>query len=180
MIRLESKRLYYEHLEEKHFPIFFRDEQDFEIMQYIRKEAQDEATARNKFNEYLSYMQKFPELGVFAVFEKETKRQVGLTLLFHIEMKPKIGRYELGYRFEKCSWGKGYATEVTHVMLQYGFNQLGFKEICATTDPNNVNSQKVLLKVGMTDMGISTEYRNGSRFFVLNRDEYHPADDYKS
>ncbi|WPU66892.1 GNAT family N-acetyltransferase [Peredibacter starrii] len=177
MLRLESKRLYYEHLEEKHFEVFYSQESDPEVMKYIRKASQDKDEARKKFNDYLSYMKLHPKLGVWAVFEKETQNQIGLGVLFHIEMKPESGRYEVGYRFNQTSWGKGYATELTHRFLQYGFNELGLKEICGTTNPDNIVSQKVLMKTGMKDMGITTEFRSGSRFFVLNRDEYHPSDD---
>ncbi|WP_408095871.1 GNAT family N-acetyltransferase; N-acetyltransferase [Peredibacter sp. HCB2-198] len=179
-IRLESKRLYYEHLEEKHFEGFCRQESDPEVMKYIRAASEDREAARKKFNDYLSYMSAHPKLGMFAVFEKETQNQIGLGVLFHIEMKPETGRYEVGYRFDQTSWGKGYATELTHRLLQYGFYELGLKEICGTTDPKNLVSQKVLMKAGMKNMGITTEFRTGSQFFVLNRDEYHPSDDYKS
>lgn len=148
-------------------------------MKYIRAASLDREAARRKFNDYLSYMQFYPQMGVFAVFEKETQNQIGLGVLFHIEMKPETGRYEVGYRFDQSAWGKGYATELTHRLLKYGFNELGLTEICGTTDPKNIVSQKVLLKVGMKDMGITTEFRSGSRFFTLKGDEYHPADDYK-
>lgn len=178
MIKLESDRLFYEYLEEKHFTVFCEQEMDPVVMQYIRKASSTLEEARIKFNDYFIYMNKCPGLGVFAVFEKSSQRQVGLAVILHIEANPEIDKYEVGYRLEQASWGKGYATEITHTFLKYGFETLKLSAIHGTTHPDNLVSQKVLMKAGMKDLGTTT-YRNGSRFFGITRDEYHHVGDCK-
>jgi ribosomal-protein-alanine N-acetyltransferase len=57
---------------------------------------------------------------------------------------------ELGYRLAFEHWGKGYATEGARAVLAYGFDTLGLKEIVAMTATQNVRSQRVMEKLGMS------------------------------
>ena len=44
--------------------------------------------------------------------------------------------------------GKGFATESSAAVLDYGFKNLDTDKIYAITDPENINSKKVLTKLG--------------------------------
>jgi ribosomal-protein-alanine N-acetyltransferase len=66
---------------------------------------------------------------------------------------PETNEVDLGYRFYKKHWGKGFATESSKAMLQYGFEALNLKRIIAKAMPENVNSIKVMHKLGMTFRG---------------------------
>jgi ribosomal-protein-alanine N-acetyltransferase len=57
---------------------------------------------------------------------------------------------QLIYGLDCQYWGKGLATEMGRAMLEYGFHQLGFVTICASTDPPNRASIAVLERLGMT------------------------------
>ena len=59
------------------------------------------------------------------------------------------GMVDLGYRFSKKYWGKGYATESSLACLAYGFDVLGIEEIVGRTARANTDSIKVLEKCGM-------------------------------
>jgi len=48
------------------------------------------------------------------------------------------------------AWGKGYATEVACAALAYGFDTLGMDLIFAITLPDNVASQSVMKRIGLT------------------------------
>ncbi|GAA3412269.1 GNAT family protein [Paenibacillus hodogayensis] len=50
-------------------------------------------------------------------------------------------------------WGKGIATEVANLLVNFGFKELHLHRIYATCDPRNIGSAKVLNKVGMTQEG---------------------------
>ncbi len=65
---------------------------------------------------------------------------------------------ELGYRFGKAHWGKGYATEVAEASAAYGFGELGLDRLVAVSFPGNVASRKVLTKVGFKELGKSGLY----------------------
>ncbi|MFY0643777.1 MAG: GNAT family N-acetyltransferase [Bacteroidia bacterium] len=58
------------------------------------------------------------------------------------------GIVDLGYRFMKKYWGKGYATEAARVCLDLAFNRLGIQEVIGRTASENTGSIKVLDKCG--------------------------------
>ncbi|MBS0030373.1 GNAT family N-acetyltransferase [Chitinophaga sp. 22321] len=58
-------------------------------------------------------------------------------------------KLNLGYRFDKNHWGKGYATELARYAIDFGFNTLSKNEIWALVRPANTVSVKVLEKSGM-------------------------------
>ena len=57
---------------------------------------------------------------------------------------------EIGWRLAADHWGKGYATEAAHAVLDYGFGTLGLREIVSFTVPANVRSRAVMRRIGMT------------------------------
>jgi RimJ/RimL family protein N-acetyltransferase len=59
-------------------------------------------------------------------------------------------RAELGYVLTKAYWGKNIATIAVKKALLMGFNDLKVQRIEALVDPDNVASQKVLIKSGMS------------------------------
>lgn len=66
---------------------------------------------------------------------------------------PDQNEVDLGYRFAKKFWGKGYATESSRAVLKYGFETLKLKSIIAKAMPGNVESIKVMQKLKMTYKG---------------------------
>ncbi|MFT5305007.1 MAG: RimJ/RimL family protein N-acetyltransferase [Flavobacteriales bacterium] len=60
---------------------------------------------------------------------------------------------DIGWRLKKSAWGKGFATEGAKRCLQFGFEELQLDKIISTCTENNSNSEKVMLKIGMTKMG---------------------------
>ena len=51
-------------------------------------------------------------------------------------------------------WGRGYATEATRLLVDFGFGTLGYRRLFATADPDNVASRRVLDKSGLTVGGV--------------------------
>ena len=60
--------------------------------------------------------------------------------------------YDLGYRFRREFWGRGYATESAKAMVAYGFEQMKLEKIYAIADVSNLDSQKVLQKCGLNQI----------------------------
>jgi len=85
-------------------------------------------------------------MGRWAVCLKETDEFLGWCgLKYH----PEENMVEVGYRFYKKNWNKGYATESAKASIDYGFKELKLKEIFAHTHIENIDSQKVIEKCGM-------------------------------
>ncbi|MER7081516.1 Protein N-acetyltransferase, RimJ/RimL family [Saccharopolyspora kobensis] len=97
---------------------------------------------------YLSCYQKFGGLGRWAVLERATDRFVGLFILQPAEGRPS-DEAELGYRFHRSAWGKGYATEGAIALLDKGFADFGLRRIFAQAMVVNPGSRRVMEKAGM-------------------------------
>jgi RimJ/RimL family protein N-acetyltransferase len=86
-----------------------------------------------------------------------TQQVIGAAGLTHLADGPEI---EVGYRFLREHWGKGYATEAARAALEFGLNELGLERIVAVTLPTNRASQNVMEKCGMTFVGRMHVYNN--------------------
>jgi ribosomal-protein-alanine N-acetyltransferase len=60
------------------------------------------------------------------------------------------GRGEFGWYLAPRFWGRGYATEISSLFLEFGFENLGLPAILATCDPDNLASRHVLEKSGLS------------------------------
>jgi RimJ/RimL family protein N-acetyltransferase len=58
--------------------------------------------------------------------------------------------YDLGYRFIRRYWGNGYGYESAKAWVDFGFNEMKLARISAYIDVNNIASQKILEKCGLT------------------------------
>lgn len=58
-------------------------------------------------------------------------------------------RAELGYWIAVPAWGKGYATEASEVLCDFGFTRLGLHKIEARYLATNTASGRVMAKLGM-------------------------------
>ncbi|PFA66488.1 GNAT family N-acetyltransferase [Bacillus sp. AFS015802] len=59
-------------------------------------------------------------------------------------------RGEIGYILHPDYWGKGLGTLVAGALIDKGFSELNLHKISATCNPQNIPSERVLVKVGMT------------------------------
>jgi ribosomal-protein-alanine N-acetyltransferase len=56
---------------------------------------------------------------------------------------------DIGYRFHKRNWNKGYATESARAIIGYGFNNYDLTEIIGNAAEDNIGSIRVFQKLGM-------------------------------
>jgi RimJ/RimL family protein N-acetyltransferase len=70
-----------------------------------------------------------------------------------LKYRPQTDEIDLGYRFLKSAWGKGYATEAAIGCIDYGFNVLKLRRIVGRALPENKASLKVLEKCEMNYLG---------------------------
>jgi RimJ/RimL family protein N-acetyltransferase len=84
-----------------------------------------------------------------------TGETIGAAGLQHLEGGPEI---EVGYRFLKEHWGRGYATESARASVAYGFDEVGLERIVAVALETNVASRRVLEKCGLEEIGVMHVY----------------------
>jgi RimJ/RimL family protein N-acetyltransferase len=92
--------------------------------------------------------------GFFALERKDNHEFIGFTGLTH----PGFESYftpcvEIGWRLSKANWGNGFATEAAKACLEFGFDNLGLKEIYSFTSIHNKRSENVMIKIGMVKEG---------------------------
>lgn len=56
---------------------------------------------------------------------------------------------EVSYQLLPNWWGRGYATEVVQVIINYALNELNLPKVLAETQTANISSCKLLEKLGM-------------------------------
>jgi RimJ/RimL family protein N-acetyltransferase len=87
-------------------------------------------------------------------------------------------RAELGYWLGADAWGKGYATEASAAMIDFGFRNLGLARVYAHVLEGNAASCRVLEKLGMLSEGVRRRHiRKGRRLhdvhlFGMLREEW--------
>lgn len=115
--------------------------------------------------------------GVWTVTERSSGQFIGW---FHFRPSRKdtenIKRIELGYRFKKAAWGKGYAQEGSRALIKKGFEELGVEEVFALTMETNARSRNVMEKCGLTYRKSFVDMDYGSKEldveYALTRDEW--------
>lgn len=89
--------------------------------------------------------------GRWAVHLKATGEFIGWCGL---KYRPEINEVDLGYRFKKKFWDKGYATEAAAACIRYGFEKLNLSQITGRAETENQASWRVLEKCGMRYIGM--------------------------
>lgn len=85
--------------------------------------------------------------GVWALEGRATGELIGRCGLFYI---PNTNETEVDYILASQQWGKGLATEAARVALRFGFENAQKEAIVGIVHPDNLASQHVLEKIGMT------------------------------
>lgn len=84
---------------------------------------------------------------------KETGKLIG-TVHF-VWWDPQNKSAEIGYVLSKENWGKGIITEAASAVMTFGFENMGLIRIQARCFLENIGSEKVMKKLGMSYEGIA-------------------------
>jgi len=120
-----------------------------EITKYIPDAPRSYAEAREELEWHRHGHPKYPELGLWATIHKETGKFIGRCglLPWTIDGQREV---EVAYTIAQEYWGQGLATEAARGILKYGFEKLNLPRLICLIDPENIASQKVAEKIGMT------------------------------
>lgn len=127
---------------------------DPEVMRYIsggKTQSPKEARADLEHRIQLS----LGKHGYWIVQDRESGSFIGWMALRPL---PHSDSFELGYRFLRRHWGKGYATEAGQVLLHYAFHKLGLDKVIAIALPENKASLRVMEKLGFLLKGYENHY----------------------
>ena len=85
----------------------------------------------------------------YMILERESNRAAGM-----IEIRVEGHKAELGYVLARMYWNKGYMTEAARALRDWAFQQAEIYRVYATTSVDNIGSQRVMEKIGMTREGL--------------------------
>ena len=149
-MQIETTRLYLRELCQTDYAALCAILQDKEVM-YAYEHAFSDIEAQEWMDKQCRRYQE-NGFGLWAVLRKDTKEMIGQCGLTLQDCGGKEV-LEIGYLFQKAVWHQGYATEAAIACKQYAFEQLGADEVYSIIRENNLPSQKVAIKNGMTIKG---------------------------
>jgi RimJ/RimL family protein N-acetyltransferase len=125
-------------------------------LEYEADEAPSQEYLMKKFDDMLALeSQENRAKYVFLVEEKGVP--LGKVLIWQIDRN--IDEWEMGWVLDPCHTGKGYASEASRALLEFGFRELGANRICSNCNSANTASERVMARIGMTKEGVLRETR---------------------
>ena len=144
---IETKRLYLEELEQRHFDQLYRLLSNPKVQEYFpktldKKETQD---FLNKIQQhYKTYGYCF-----LAVIRKSDNEFIGICGLLRQQING-IEEIEVSYRLLDDFWGNSYGTEAAKGCLDYAKNQLNATSVISLILADNKQSIRVAEKNGLS------------------------------
>ena len=91
--------------------------------------------------------------GLWAMVLRQTGAMIGQCGLTWQDRGDGTQCVEVGYLLQRAFWHQGYATEAATACKAYAFQALGLDEVCSIIRDNNLASQAVARRNGMTVTG---------------------------
>jgi RimJ/RimL family protein N-acetyltransferase len=116
----------------------------------------------------------YPEgLGLHGVVLRETGELIGDCGLTYQDVEGET-EVEIGYHVARRFWGRGYATEAALAWRDYAREVLGLERLVAIVGPENLPSQRVATRMGMT---LEREFVKKGRPMLLFSQQFDTARD---
>ncbi len=146
---------------------------DPEIRQYFPEGVLTYEETREEVDYFVHRCYQKHGFGLWATVDKATGDVIGRCglLSWMIDDKEEI---EVAYLLAKEYWGRGLATEAARGIVQYAYEQLNIARLICLVDPENIASQRVAQKLGMT-LEKDGDIGDGIRTFVYSMNR--PAPD---
>lgn len=147
---IETERLILRRFESGEGQLIYTLNEDPEVTRYTGDPVRDLAHANEVLDQVILPQYTLYNHGRWAVHTKPGMEFIGWCGL---KYRPERDEVDLGYRFIKTAWGKGFASEAAMASINYGFEKLGLRRIVGRAMPGNIASLKVLEKCGMRFVG---------------------------
>ena len=124
-----------------------QDEKTMYAYEHAFSDEEAQAWLNNQLRRY-----REDGFGLWAVVLKESGEIIGQC---GITLQDVNGEWvpEVGYLFERAYWHRGFATEAAIACKEYAFNVLGLDTVYSIIRDNNIASQNVAKRNGMTVCG---------------------------
>jgi RimJ/RimL family protein N-acetyltransferase len=176
IITLETPRLVLDQLRDDDLDALAAMNSDPEVMRYIgdgsvRDRRQTEAALARAHRNWAE-----KGYGLFAVRPRGTGELAGWVTLAVPEFLPEVlPTVEIGWRFARRYWGRGYATEGAVAVLRFGFVDRGLDHISSIRHVDNRASGRVMEKIGLRfdrETVVPAHRNQPVVVYALSREEY--------
>lgn len=145
---LESKRLYFRNFVPDDCEEMFMLNADWDVLKYTGDEIFNTIKeAREFFEDYQTNIYEKYGFGRMTTILKETNEVIGWC---GVKYEADFEEVDLGYRFHKRFWNKGYGTEASIACLKYAHKNLNLNYITAYALTENIASWRVMEKAGLS------------------------------
>lgn len=155
---LKSEHLRYEEMQAADFDFFYQLHSNPQVMYYAYLDVFNE---EEKAREWFDHILNTPETIMFVVYEKTTNTPIGVVdyLTEHLEED----QVEIGYFLLPDFWGKSYGYEMAAWMIEYLFDHTSYHEIIASCHGDNIKSETLMKKLGMSfvSRNIGARFKHG-------------------
>lgn len=157
-----SDRLGFRFFTKEDFDLFFSVFSNEDVMRYAWiDKISDKDECRAFFEDFINDgdMPSKNNSYTFAVFLREDEEFIGFADI-QIHSRNRFGGCgEIGYFLLPDFWGRGYATELANTLVDVGFTNLDLHKMCARCNANNLKSEEIMKKIGMTKEGALRKVR---------------------
>jgi ribosomal-protein-alanine N-acetyltransferase len=108
-----------------------------------------------RFLEAVIEQYKSKEVTNWGIEHKADRKFIG-TCGF-VYWNPDHRRAEIGYALSKSYWNQGIMSEAAHAVMQFGFKKMLLNRLEARCNVENIGSERVMQKIGMTYEGTIRE-----------------------
>ncbi len=160
---LKSNRLRFSKLQKEDAEHYLSLMMSQEVMQFITGKALDRTSSIQRFNKVLKKNIKNEPYGTYGVYPTMDNRFIGIAKFVLMEK----GVVEIGYAILPSFWGKGYGSEISRALVDFGKSIEELQTLEATVDPQNEVSKRILEKCGFKFYGAKTVYDFPGEVFKL-------------
>ena len=165
---LETERLYLRELTIRDAENFYLLNLDPDVIKYTGDNSFKSIDEAKSFLSQYDHYKKYG-FGRWAVMDKRKELFLGWCGL---KYDPTVNEFDVGFRFFKKQWNKGYATESAKACLAYGFSKYEMPFIVGRAMQENMASIRVLIKIGMTFERIFNFDGHYGVIYRINRDDF--------
>jgi len=169
---LSTERLYLREIVDTDDVGMFELDSDPEVHRFIFNDPVKHIDQCREIIQYIRQQYRDNGIGRWALLLKGTNEFIGWAgIKIEHDMNGHTSFHDLGFRIMTKHWNKGYSTEISKALLDYGFNVLKIDTICGVVFTKHLASRRVFEKCG---------FRECNSFYADGDDniwyEYHRKD----